>query len=82
MRVLLNGVCKNLQNTACATLFDYVYYSNKYGILHWGLRQGFSLDFHFSIFPFWGMRKMNQFPLAEKDFPTDFQKITKMGMEI
>ena len=44
--------------------------------------QGFSLDFHFSIFPFWGMRKMNQFPLAEKDFPTNFQKITKMGMEI
>ena len=36
MRVLLNGVCKNLQNTACATLFDYVYYSNKYGIPHFG----------------------------------------------
>ena len=45
-------------------------------------RQGFSLDFHFSIFPFWGMRKMNQFPLAEKDFPTNFQKITIMGIEI
>ena len=45
-------------------------------------KQGFSLDFHFSIFPFWGMRKMNQFPLAEKDFPTNFQKITIMGIEI
>ena len=31
MRVLLNDICKNLQNTACATLFDYVYYLNKYG---------------------------------------------------
>ena len=48
----------------------------------WEQNQGFSLDFHFSIFPYWGMRKMNQFPLAEKDFPTNFQKITKMGMEI
>ena len=44
--------------------------------------QGFSLDFHFSIFPNWCMRKMNQFPLVEKDFPTNFKKITKMGMEI
>ena len=35
MRVLLNDICKNLQNTACATLFDYVYYSNKYGICNY-----------------------------------------------
>ena len=43
MRVLLNDICKNLQNTACATLFDYVYYSNKYG-KHWLARIIKNLD--------------------------------------
>ena len=39
-------------------------------------------SFKTSISPVWGMRKVNQFPLVEKDFSTNFQKITTLGIEI